>query len=313
MSGALTGTGVAAPGTPSPSRRRRRVSLHASERRTAWMMMAPTIAVILAVALLPILDTVWLSLHRASVTETGGFAGLDNFEFLFSDPAFLEAIKNTAIFTVVSVAIELVLGLGIALVLNQRFRGRGAIRAIVLLPWAFPLSVAAVLGRLMLQDQVGVLSYIAHSLGLVGGPILSNPTALLVSVILIDVWTSVPFMALLLLAGLQTIPDEVQEAARVDGASALQRFVRITLPLLWPAILVALLFRTLQAWAVYDLFYVMAQRQLESLSTYVYEGVRISELNFAPGTAAAVFTFLTSLAIAVLFIRGFGARTTGGA
>lgn len=274
-------------------------------------MVLPTLAVVLAVALLPILDTVWLSLHQASVTATGSFVGLDNFDFLFSDPVFTEALKNTAIFTVVSVTIELVIGLGVALVLNQHFRGRGAIRAIVLLPWAFPLSVAAVLGRLMLQDQVGILSYLAHSLGLAHGPILSDPTSLLVSVILIDVWTSVPFMALLLLAGLQTIPGEVEEAARVDGASAVQRFFRITLPLLWPAILVALLFRSLQAWAVYDLFYVLAQRQLESLSTYVYQGVRISELNFAPGTAAAVFTFLTSLAVVVLFIRGFGARTAG--
>jgi multiple sugar transport system permease protein len=116
-------------------------------------------------------------------------------------------------------------------------------------------------------------------------------------------------MALLILAGLQTIPGEVIEAARVDGSSALQRFIHITLPLIKPAIVVALLFRTLQAWAVYDLFYVMAQRQLESLSTYVYQGVRISELNFAPGTAAAVFTFVSSLAIVMVFIWGFGART----
>jgi trehalose/maltose transport system permease protein len=310
---AITPIALPEPRPPAPGgeRRRRRASLRAGEQRTAWAMVAPTIAVVLVVALLPIADTVWLSLHNSSVTGTGGWVGVDNFKFLFSDPAFTEAVKNTAIFTAVSVAIELVLGLAIALVLNQHFRGRGTVRAIVLIPWAFPLSVAAVLGRLMLQDQVGILSYIAHSLGLAHGPILSDPTSLLISVIMVDVWTSVPFMALLLLAGLQTIPGEVVEAARVDGASAPQRFFRITLPLLRPAILVALLFRTLQAWAVYDLFYVLAQRQLESLSTYVYEGVRVSELNFAPGTAAAVFTFLTSLAIVVVFVRGFGARTAG--
>jgi trehalose/maltose transport system permease protein len=274
-------------------------------------MVAPTILVVLAVALLPILDTIWLSLHHSSVTETGKFVGLDNFKFLFEDPAFLEALRRTAIFTVASVAIELVLGLCIALVLNQQFRGRGAVRAIVLLPWAFPLSIAAVLSRLMLQDKVGILSYLAHTLGLAHGSILSDPTSLLIAVIMVDVWTSLPFMALLLLAGLQTIPGETIEAARVDGASAIQRFFHITLPQLRPAILVALLFRTLQAWAVYDLFYVLAQRQLESLSTYVYRGVRISDLNFAPGTAAAVFTFASSLLIAMVFIRGFGARTAG--
>jgi trehalose/maltose transport system permease protein len=311
VTGAVAETGATAPGAPSPARRRRRFSPRAGETRTAWTMVAPVITVVLVVALLPILDTVWLSLHQASVTSTGSFVGLDNFKFLFSDPVFIEALKNTAIFTVVSVSIELVVGLGIALVLNQHFRGRGAIRAIVLLPWAFPLSVAAVLGRLMLQDKVGILAYLAETLGLTHGPILSDRTALLASVILIDVWTSVPFMALLLLAGLQTIPGEVHEAARVDGASTLQRFFQITLPLLWPAIVVALLFRTLQAWAVYDLFYVLAERQLESLSTYVYQGVRISELNFAPGTAAAVFTFVTSLAIVIFFVRGLGARTTG--
>ncbi len=309
MSETLAGSGATAPGAPTRSPRRRRFSVRSGEAPTAWGMLLAPVALVLVVALLPILDTVWLSLHQASVTATGSFVGLENFDFLFSDPVFLEALKNTAIFTVVGVSLELVIGLGIALVLNQHFRGRGAIRAMVLLPWAFPLSVAAVLGRLMLQDKVGILSYVAETLGLTHGPILSDPSALLGAVILIDVWTSVPFMALLLLAGLQTIPGEVHEAARVDGASTVQRFFQITLPLLWPAILVALLFRTLQAWAVYDLFYVLAQRQLESLSTYVYQGVRISELNFAPGTAAAVFTFLSSLAIVVLFIRVLGART----
>lgn len=284
-------------------------TLGRDERRTSWAMVTPTILVVLAVAFLPVLDTIYLSLHHATVTETGGFAGLANYSFLFSDPTFRSALVDTTIFTAAAVSVELVIGLGVALVLNERFRGRGAVRAIVLIPWAFPLSVAAVIGRLMLQDQVGIVSYLAHSIGLAHSPILSNPTSLLISVIVVDIWTSTPFMALLLLAGLQTIPQELNEAARVDGATAVQRFFHITLPLLRPAMLVALLFRTLQAWAVYDLFYVMAGRQINSLSTYVYEGVRISELNFAPGAAAAVFTFATSLAIALIYIKGFGVRT----
>jgi trehalose/maltose transport system permease protein len=131
----------------------------------------------------------------------------------------------------------------------------------------------------------------------------------LIAAILVDVWKTTPFMALLLLAGLQTMPKDVTEAAKVDGAGALRRLFSITLPLLKPTILVALLFRTLEAWGVYDLFWVMTDRQLDSLSTYTYEGVRVSQLNFATGTAAAVFTFVAALAIALVFIKLLGTRT----
>jgi multiple sugar transport system permease protein len=271
-------------------------------------MVSPTVLVVLAVALIPVLDTIWLSLHNATVVHTGSFAGLDNYSTIFSDPAFRNALLNSAIFTVVCVAVELAIGVAVALTLDRRFRGRGALRAVVLIPWAFPLSIAAVIARLMLQDQGGIVAYLARELGLSHSPILSNPTSLLFSVIAVDIWTSTPFVALLILAGLQTIPGEVLEAAKVDGANAVQSFFRITLPLLKPAILVALLFRTLQAWAAYDLFWVIAQRQIDSLSTYVYEGVSISELNFAPGAAAAVFTFASSLLIALVFIKFLGTR-----
>lgn len=279
------------------------------ERRTAWAMVAPTVLVVLAVAFLPVVDTIYLSLHHSTVTHTGGFAGLSNFTALFSDPAFLQSLKYTTIFTLVSIPVELVIGMAVALVLHRRFRGRGLLRALVLIPWAFPLAVAAVLARLMLQDPFGILQYLAQQVGLVHGPILSNYTALLVGVIVVDVWTSTPFIALLLLAGLQTIPTDVLEAARVDGATRVQSFFHVTLPLLKPAMLVALLFRTLQAWAVYDLFWVMAEHNINSLSTYVYQGVTQSDLNFAPATAAAVFAFVTSLAIALVYIKGFGTRT----
>ena len=292
----------------TPRGKRAHATWAGSERRLAWLMVSPTVVVVLAIALIPVLETVYLSLHHSTVVQTGSFAGLDNYRTVWSDPAFHEALANTAIFTIVSVSIELAIGLAVALVLNSQFRGRGWVRAVVLLPWAFPLAVAAVLARLMLQDQVGIGAYLARSVGLVNGPILSNPTALLVAIIIVDVWTSTPFMAFLLLAGLQTIPDNVYEAAQVDGANAWQRFAHITLPLLKPATLVALLFRTLQAWAVYDLFYVMALNQTSSLSTYVYEDVRVSELQFGPGTAAAVFTFVSSLAIAAMFLKSFGVR-----
>jgi len=264
---------------------------------------------IVAVAFFPVAYSVYLSLHAAKITGTGAWVGLANYREIFQDARFTEALFNTALFTVVSVSIELVLGLCIALGLNQAFRGRGVVRTAVLLPWAFPVVVSALMWRLMLQDQVGIVSYVVHSLGLANSPILSNRTSLLIAAILVDVWKTTPFMALLLLAGLQTLPKDVIEAAKVDGASAVRRLFSITLPLLKPTILVALLFRTLEAWGVYDLFWVMTDRQLDSLSTYTFEGVRISQLDFAPGTAAAVFTFFAAVGIALFFITVLGART----
>jgi len=272
-------------------------------------MVSPAILLIVAVAFFPVAYSVYLSLHDASITSVGGWVGFDNYAQLFRDSKFTGALLNTAVFTAVSVTIELVLGLTIALGLNQAFRGRGAVRTAVLLPWAFPVVVSALMWRLMLQDQVGIVSYLVQSLGLADSPILSDRTSLLIAAILVDVWKTTPFMALLLLAGLQTVPKDVIEAAKVDGAGALRRLFSITLPLLKPTILVALLFRTLEAWGVYDLFWVMADRQLDSLSTYTFEGVRVSQLNFAPGTAAAVFTFFAAVAIALVFIKLLGART----
>ena len=281
----------------------------ANERRTAAWMISPAVLLIVAVAFFPVAYSWYLSLHEASVTEVGGWVGLDNYVAIFEDPDFRGALGNTALFTAVSVTLELGLGLAIALGLNQAFRGRGLVRTSVLLPWAFPVVVSALMWRLMLQDDVGIVSYVVHSLNLTDSPILSDRTALLISAILVDVWKTTPFMALLLLAGLQTMPKDVVEAAKVDGAGAMRRLFSITLPLLKPTILVALLFRTLEAWGVYDLFWVMTDRQLDSLSTYTYEGVRISQLNFATGTAAAVVTFLAALAIALVFIKLLGTRT----
>jgi trehalose/maltose transport system permease protein len=184
------------------------------------------------------------------------------------------------------------------------------VRAAILVPWAFPTVISAVMWRLMFQSQVGIIQYVANAIGIVSDPILSSRTLLLIAAILVDVWKTTPFMALLLLAGLQVIPGEVYEAARVDGANVMQRFFRITLPLLKGAILVAVLFRTLDSYRVYDLFWVMSNQELQSLSTFVYEGVRISQLQFGQGNAASVFIFVTAFFIALIFIKVFGMRTS---
>jgi trehalose/maltose transport system permease protein len=251
-----------------------------------------------------------LSLTDSTVTAFGSFIGLENYVEMFQDPDFLIGFVNTVIFTVVSVSLEFILGLAIALAVNRAFRGRGLVRAAILVPWAFPTVISAVMWRLMFQDRIGIIQYVASTIGIISEPILADRTLLLIAAILVDVWKTTPFMALLLLAGLQVIPGDVYEAARVDGANVYQRFFQITLPLLKGAILVAVLFRTLDSYRVYDLFYGMALRELESLSTYVYEGVRISQLQFGPGNAAAVFIFVTAFLIALFFIKVLGMRTS---
>jgi trehalose/maltose transport system permease protein len=277
------------------------------EKRTAYWMILPTILVVLAIAAWPIFYAIILSLYR--ILPTGRtFIGIDNYVTLFTDPVFWEALLNTVIFTVGSVALEFGFGLAIAVILNRGFAGQGAARAIAIVPWAFPTVVSGLMWRLMYQDGVGIFAYIADRLGLIDGPILANSQAVLLGAVVADVWKTTPFVALLLLAGLQVIPGEVYEAARVDGASRWQQFTKVTLPLLKPAIMVAVLFRTLDAYRVYDLFWSMTDRQLESLSVYTFERVRISQLDLSVGNAAAVFVFASSLFIAFLFIKVLGQR-----
>jgi trehalose/maltose transport system permease protein len=299
--------------TPSGEKKRRgwlREEFGNPERRTAYYMILPALIIVLVVACYPVLYGIVLSFTDSTVTTFGSFVGLENYVEMFQNPDFLEGLSNTLIYTVVSVALEFVIGLGIALAINQAFRGRGLVRAAILVPWAFPTVISAAMWRLMFQDQVGIIQYVANAIGLISEPILSDRTLLLIAAIVVDTWKTTPFMALLLLAGLQTIPGDVYEAARVDGANVMQRFFRITLPLLKGAILVALLFRTLDAYRAYDLFWVLGNRELQSLSTFVYEGVRISQLQFGQGNAAAVFIFVTAFLIALFFIRVLGMRTS---
>ena len=240
------------------------------ERRSAYYMILPALLIVFVVAFYPVLYGIVLSFTDSTIIAFGSFIGLENYVEMFQNPDFLEGLSNTLIYTVVSVALEFVIGLAIALAINQAFRGRGLVRAAVLVPWAFPTVISAAMWRLMFQNQVGIIQYVANAIGLVSEPILSDRTLLLIAAIVVDTWKTTPFMALLLLAGLQVIPGDVYEAARVDGANVMQRFFRITLPLLKGAILVALLFRTLDAYRVYDLFWVLSNRELKSLSTFVY-------------------------------------------
>jgi len=300
--------------TTAPTEKKRRGVLREEfgnpERRTAYYMILPTVFIILVVAFYPILYSLVLSVTDSNINVFGSFVGLENYVNMFQNVEFREGLVNTVVYTVISVFFEFIIGLAIALAINRAFRGRGLVRAAVLVPWAFPTVISAVMWRLMFQDQVGVINYVANAIGLISEPILSDRTLLLIAAIVVDVWKTTPFMALLLLAGLQTIPGDVYEAARVDGANVMQRFFRITLPLLKSAILVAVLFRTLDAYRVYDLFWAMSNRELESLSTFVYKSLRVSQLLFPTGNAAAVFIFVTAFLLALFFIKVLGMQTS---
>jgi trehalose/maltose transport system permease protein len=300
---------------PVPRRRMGVRSMLQDERVIAYVFVAPSLIVIAAIAFWPIIQAIWYSLlnYIPTYPQFGSqFVGLQNYVKVFHDTVFTSSIGYTVLFTVVSVALEFVLGLLFALVLHQRFPGRGIARAAVLVPWAFPTVISAVVWRaLMWQNNTGAIPAILHTFGLVPAdwaPLASNGT-LIAAMIIIDVWKTAPFMALLLLAGLQVISEEVYEAGRVDGANVWQRFFRITLPLLKPAILVALLFRTLDAWRVFDMFFVVAGNRLSSISIYAYNEVVTSAINFPLGAAASTLIFIGAIIIAAIFIKGFGVQT----
>ncbi len=305
---------------PLPKQRARGGSFARQEGMTAYLFIAPALIVIAGIAFYPIAQSIWYSFLNYLPNEPqfgSQFVGLDNYigaHGAFGDPTFTGSIGYTVLFTVVSVVLEFILGLLFAITLNQKFIGRNVARAAVLVPWAFPTVISAVVWRALgWQNNTGVIPAVLHAIapGAISAdwaPLASTPT-LIMAMIAIDVWKTAPYMALLLLAGLQTIPDDVYEAGRVDGASVWQRFFQITLPLLKPAILVALLFRTLQSWNVFDLFFVVAGSNLQSISTYAYNQLIVSQINFPVGVATTVLIFLSAGAIALVFTRVLGAQT----
>ncbi|HEX7337732.1 MAG TPA: sugar ABC transporter permease [Gemmatimonadales bacterium] len=281
--------------------------------------MLPALLTILLVALFPLLWTLWESLHLHDLRMPWlgkPFIGLDNYVEAFSDPRFWGALGHTVFFAVTSVGLELVIGLWLALALNRAFRGRGLVRASVLVPWAIPTVVSALLWRFMFEGQYGIVNEALVGLGLLPEPVVwfIRPMAAWVPVILADVWKTTPFVALLLLAGLQNIDASLYEAARIDGASAWRQFRYVTLPLLKPAILVALIFRTLDAFRVFDLIYALTGggpgTATEPIALYTFN-VLLQNLEFGYGSALSVIVFLITFGLALLYIRFLGAELTG--
>jgi multiple sugar transport system permease protein len=270
--------------------------------RQGALMAAPAVAVLGGVAVAPVLAAVWLSLHRSIVVfHEQRFVGLANFRFLAADGRFWSALGTTAYFTAIAVAVELLLGLPVALLLQ---RGGGLLRAAVLLPWAIPTAVSARMWAWLFNAQYGLLHRLAPGIDWLG-----DPHTALHAAILVDVWKTTPFVALVLLAGLQSIPEDVYEAADVDGAGRARIFTAITLPLLRPAVLVALLFRSLDAFRVFDAIYVLTEggpaNATETLSIYAYKTLMRSG-DFGYGSALSVATFACVLVIGVAFVRVLG-------
>jgi multiple sugar transport system permease protein len=294
----------------SPPQRGRR-SVFRGERRLGAIMLTPSLVVIALVAAYPICYAVWLSLNEYSVITPGlsRFVGLDNYIDALGSAQFWEAMETTVIFTVISVGLELAIGLGMALVMHRAFRGRALLRAVVLVPWAILTVVTAITWRTIFEPELGFVNTTLSTLGLPGGDVvwLGEEGYALAAMILADVWKTAPFMALLILAGLQGIPDELHDAAKVDGANTWQRFRGITLPLLVPAITVALIFRTLDALRVFDLPYVLTKgaNGTETLSL-VAQAELVANRNTGLGSALAVLTFLTVMGISFLYIRFMG-------
>jgi multiple sugar transport system permease protein len=278
------------------------------ERRTSFWLAAPAALALAGVALGPVLATAWLSLRRRIlVFGEDRFVGLDNFATLASDARFLNALGNTAYFTAVAVAVELVLALPLALLLHGARRGRGALRAAVLVPWILPTAVAARLWGLLLQPDFGVVARLFP-----GVDPLASPALALHAAILVDVWKTTPFVAVILLAGLQGISEEALEAARVDGASALRIFRSVTLPLLRPSILLAVLFRSLDAFRVFDAVLVLTEggpgHTTESLSLYAYKTL-LRAGNFGLGAALSLVTFGCVLVLGAVQLKLLGGRS----
>ncbi len=272
-------------------------------RREGYRFLLPAAVVLLFVTVYPLFYVFWLSLHRRHlIFDISRFSGLENYAFLLQDERFLRALWNTIYFTVLSVGLELVLGMVVALSLQRAFSGRGIVRALVLLPWALPTVVSARMWEWMYNTDFGIINY------LLGVDVnwLGSPFWALNAAVLMDVWKTTPFVALILMAGLQVIPRELYRSAMVDGAGSLYIFWRITLPLLKPVILVVLLFRTIDAFRVFDAIYVLTgggpANTTETLSIYAYK-VLFQTLQFGYGSTIAMVVFLCVGFISVFYVR----------
>jgi trehalose/maltose transport system permease protein len=310
--------------------RQPRSQLSRQRIRAAWLFLAPMLVVLVAVAGWPLLRTIYFGFTDATLTNLGnaqwvGFRnyleyvdygnGAGEYFGLLADPLWWKAVYNTIWFTVISVSFETVLGLVVALVLNAEFKGRGLVRAAILVPWAIPTIVSARMWGWMMNDQFGILNDIFLRLNLIDRPIAwaASADTAMIAVLMVDIWKTTPFMALLILAGLQMVPTDIKEAARIDGIHPVKVFFKITLPLIRPALMVAVIFRGLDALRIFDLIYVLTPNSERTISMSVFARQNLFDFDkFAYGSAASTFLFLTIALITIFYIRVGRVNLEGG-
>jgi trehalose/maltose transport system permease protein len=277
-----------------------------AQTRLAWILLTPSLLVVTFVALIPLLQTIAQSFTNARLASERPveFVGLRNYITLVQDTDFLHSVWVTLQLVIMTVAFEFVLGLGIALVVNSNFKGRGPMRAAMLVPWAIITVVSAQMWKWMYHDVFGVFNdLLVNKLHVLAANVawVSDQNTSIPAIAAVDIWKTTPFVALLLLAGLQVIPGDIYEAARVDGANAVQQFFRLTLPLLRPAILVTMIFRTLDALRIFDAVYVMfgSRPDTETMSIYAQQNiVSFASLGYGSTIAIAIFVIIAVFVVA---------------
>jgi len=274
--------------------------------------IAPAFIVLIIILLFPLGYALWLSFHQwmlRTFKQGVPFIGFDNYAALFSNPDFINSIRITLTFVVLAIAFEFVLGMGLALLLNQDIKGKGIFRALIFIPMMCTNVVIGLMWRLLLNYQYGLVNYYLGQIGFPPVEWLSSPKVAMASVVLVDVWNTTSFIALMLLAGLQSLPDEPYEAARIDGATSFQSFIYLTLPLLKPIILVALLWRFIDTFRIFDVIYLLTAggpaRVTETVSIYVY---RYGFQSFNLGVASASSFIMLAI---MLVVAGVLARSIG--
>lgn len=297
------------PEVAEPKHRKRLSEGARAERRLGWMLCAPAVIVMIAVAAFPIIYAIWLSLQRYDLRfpQQAKFIGFGNYGAVLSSPYWWHALWVTLIITIVSVAVEFVLGMLLALLMFRTLFFRGTVRTIILIPYGIVTVAAAYGWQYAWTPDTGYLSALFNN----SAPLTKTGAAIAI-IILAEVWKTTPFMALLLMAGLSLVPEDLLKAARVDGASAWQRFYGVMLPLMKPAILVALLFRTLDAFRIFDNIYVLTQggNGTYSVSILGYDNL-FRGLNLGIGSAISILIFVCVAIIAFIFIKFFGAAAPG--
>jgi len=283
-----------------------------SDRRTAYLFLLPLLVFISLFIVIPVLGTIWTSLFRDVTYLETAFALFGNYRRLLADASFWQSMKFTLLFVAVCIPLELFLGMVFALILNEKLPGRGVLRAAVLVPWAIPTIVAARTWELIYNYSYGLANWALALFHVASGPVnwLGTPLSSFGALVIADVWKTTPFVTIILLAGLQTIPEQIYEQARVDGTTFHQRFFRITLPILRPVIAVALIFRTIDTIRILDLIYVITGGgpggSTTSLSLYGYKF--FNEGDFGYGSAIAVVVFLMAFVLSITYLRVGGFR-----